>query len=154
MSGIGAHRGMDPNVGWSLNNLSFSFCSTFVPAFLLDGSNSGSKLLKVGWWPYPSTADHVYLLEVVALGYISLVLGISANFITIESWETHIPGLLDFLEVPPISTPAVAYFHSPGFLALSPPIPDPAPRFFLSPAPLPPRYLFSLCLQWLSSSFF
>ena len=49
MSGIGAHHGMEPNLGWSLNNLIFSLRSTFVPAFLLDGTNSGSELLKVCW---------------------------------------------------------------------------------------------------------
>jgi hypothetical protein len=32
---------------------SFSLCSIFVPIFLLDRTNFGSKVLWVGWCPYP-----------------------------------------------------------------------------------------------------
>jgi hypothetical protein len=110
ISGIGAHDGIDPSLGWSLNNISFSSCSTIVPAFLLDKTNSVSKLLKVVWANYPSKEDNVYLLEMVALGSISLVLGISAKVTTIESWESHIRGLLDFLEVPPNFHPSSSIF--------------------------------------------
>jgi hypothetical protein len=39
---------MDPKLGQSLDDLSFSLCYSFVPVFLLDMNNSGSKLWKVG----------------------------------------------------------------------------------------------------------
>jgi hypothetical protein len=48
---VPAH-GMDPKLGWSLEGLSFSLCSIFVSAFLLDMNNSGSKFLKVGWYKF------------------------------------------------------------------------------------------------------
>jgi hypothetical protein len=52
----------------------------------------------MGEWPIPSTGDHAYLLDVVSSGFISPLLGILANVIPIGS---HIPGLWDFLVVPP-----------------------------------------------------
>jgi len=40
-------------VGWSLDGLSFSLCSSFVPAFPLDRANSGLKFLKWVVGPIP-----------------------------------------------------------------------------------------------------
>jgi hypothetical protein len=37
----------DPKLGWSLDLLSLSLFSIFVPAVLLDRSNSGSELFTV-----------------------------------------------------------------------------------------------------------
>lgn len=51
VSGYGS-RGMDPKLARSLDGLSFSLCSPFILSFLLDRNNSGSKLLKVVWWPH------------------------------------------------------------------------------------------------------
>jgi hypothetical protein len=48
---------MDPKLGRYLDGLSFSFSSIFVPAFPLDRSNSGSKILKMGEW---LLADSLY----------------------------------------------------------------------------------------------
>jgi hypothetical protein len=79
-------HGIDPNLSHSLGGLSFSLCSIFVPTFPLDRNNSGLKILKMGGWSPASTGDHVYLLEVVSSGSISLLLGISANIIPIKSW--------------------------------------------------------------------
>jgi hypothetical protein len=45
---VTAH-GMDPKLGSSLLSHLFSLCIIFVPAFLLDRNNFGSKILKVGW---------------------------------------------------------------------------------------------------------
>ena len=67
---------MDSKVGRSLNGLSFSFCSIFVPAFSLEWNNSGSKILQMGRWFFASSGDHVYLLEMISLGSIFPLLGI------------------------------------------------------------------------------
>jgi hypothetical protein len=88
--------------------------------------------------PHTSTGGHVYLLEVVSSGYISIILGISANVMPIGFW--------DFLVIPP---PPVFYPYCHLFLfiflalvisLLSLPIPD----LFQSP-PLSHLDL-SLCL--------
>jgi hypothetical protein len=73
-------------MGQSLGGLSFSLCSIFGPAFPLDRNNSGSKILKIRGWFHDSTGGHVYLPEVVCSGSISLLLGILADVISIESW--------------------------------------------------------------------
>jgi hypothetical protein len=44
---------MDPKLNLSLVSLSFKLCSIFVPAFLLDRNNAGSKISKVGLYVYP-----------------------------------------------------------------------------------------------------
>jgi hypothetical protein len=58
----------------------------YYPAFLLNSNNSGSKILKIGERSNPSTGGLAYLLEVVSSGSISLLLGILAKVIHIESW--------------------------------------------------------------------
>lgn len=50
---------MGPKVGWSLDDLSFSLCSMFLPAFPLNKNNYGSKNLKMGGY-------HLYLQEVLS----------------------------------------------------------------------------------------
>jgi hypothetical protein len=50
VSGFGAH-GIYLKLVWSLNGLSVSLCSIFVPIFPLDRNNSGLKVFKVGTWP-------------------------------------------------------------------------------------------------------
>ena len=44
---------MDSKLGWSLDSLSFSLCSIFVAAFLLDRNNSGLKFLRWVGGPIP-----------------------------------------------------------------------------------------------------
>ena len=77
---------MDSKLDWSLDGHSFSLCSTFVPSFLLDKNNSGSEILKVDGWLHLFPGGPVFLLEVVSLGSLSPLLGISAKVILIESW--------------------------------------------------------------------
>jgi hypothetical protein len=45
---------MDPNLGWSMDLLSLSLFSIFVPAVLLDKKKSESEILAVGWQPHTS----------------------------------------------------------------------------------------------------
>jgi hypothetical protein len=78
---------MDPKLGLPLDCLSFSLYSIFVPTYLLDRKNSGTKILKMSGWSHFSIEGHVYLLEMVSSGSISRVLGILAKIIPIESWE-------------------------------------------------------------------
>ena len=75
----------------SLDDLSFSLCSIFVPAFPLDRNNSGSKILKMGGWPHASSGNHVYLLEVIRSGSIPQLLGILAKVIPTLFSELLIP---------------------------------------------------------------
>jgi hypothetical protein len=75
---------MDTKLGRSLDGLSFSLCSIFASAFLLDRNNSGSKFLKKSEWPHLSTGVPVHLLEVVSSGSISPLLGILAKVIPID----------------------------------------------------------------------
>ena len=78
---------MDPKLGQSLDGLSFSLCSIFVPSFPLGRNNFESKNLKMDRWSHASTGGHVYHLEVVSSGSISLLLGILINVIPTEFWE-------------------------------------------------------------------
>ena len=70
--------------GWACHWMAFPLLSGFiffVPEFLLVRNNSGSKNLKMRWWPIP-------VLEVVSSGSISPLLGISAKVACTESWES------------------------------------------------------------------
>jgi hypothetical protein len=64
MSGLVPAHGIDPKLGQSLDCLSFNFTH-----------------------PYTGGGGHVYLLEVVSSGFISLLLGTVAKVIPTESWE-------------------------------------------------------------------
>ena len=59
----------------------------FVLAFLFDKRKFGLIFFKVGGWPHSSTGGHVYLLDVVSTGSISLLLGILTNVLLVGSWE-------------------------------------------------------------------
>jgi hypothetical protein len=118
---------MDPKLGRSLDELPFSLCSIFVPAFPLDRNNSRSKM---GGSPYFFTGSPVYLLEVVFSVSISPLLGVLAKVIPIKSWEpltSQVSGIFRGSPCPPnpwsyifllILLPLWAPF-------LSPPMPDP-----------------------------
>jgi hypothetical protein len=67
-------HGMDSKSDQSLVGHSFNLCSIFVPAFLLDRSNFGSKMLKMGWCPHPSTGG-CYLTTEVGLFRLHLPTG-------------------------------------------------------------------------------
>jgi hypothetical protein len=68
---------MDPKLSRSLGGLSLSLCFIFASAFHVDRNNSELKFLKMCGWPPASTGGH--LLEVLSSGFISPLLGISAN---------------------------------------------------------------------------
>ena len=129
--------GMDPKLDWSLNGLSFSLCSIFVPAFLLDRNNSRSEILKVGWWAYASIGGSVcWSLQIPS----SHCWKFQLRSPPLYPGSSHIPGLWDFLEILPWFLEAV-YFHSfsclLGFSPVSPPyqILPPSPT---SPSSIPP----------------
>ena len=98
---------------------SFSLCSIFVPAFLLDRTNLESKVLYMGWHSHSSTGDPAWRLESYGFRfYIPTVEHFSSCH-----WHWHlgtslILGLWDFLgDIPnPHSSQspnaAAAYFHS------------------------------------------
>jgi hypothetical protein len=46
-------------------------------------------MFEMGVWPHFSTGGYSYLLEMVTIGYNSPLFGISANVITVGSWEMH-----------------------------------------------------------------
>jgi hypothetical protein len=79
--------GMDPKVGAFLDDLSFSLCFNFSPCISIRQKQFWFKDFGMGGWPYPSSGGSAYLLEVVSSGSISLLLGILANVIPVESWE-------------------------------------------------------------------
>jgi hypothetical protein len=70
---------MDPKLDLSLNSLSFNLISLSVPALLLDRKNSGSEILAVGWYPYPSIWGPFYFWGEVSLISLFPVLGILAK---------------------------------------------------------------------------
>ena len=45
------------------------------------------NIFEVGGWPYPSTGDCAYPLDMVSTGSVSTLLGILANVLPIRSWE-------------------------------------------------------------------
>ena len=69
---------MDPKLGWSLDDLSFSCYSIFIPAVVLDRNNSGSEIL---------TALEALsnLLEVDSSNSLSQILSILAKVSPIDS---------------------------------------------------------------------
>jgi hypothetical protein len=60
----------DLQVGQSGIGPSFSLCSIFffVPVLPLDRNIFRVKSFEMDEWPYPSTRDHAYLLEMVLTG--------------------------------------------------------------------------------------
>jgi hypothetical protein len=107
---------------WSLLQTLFIF---FVPVFPLDKKISGLNKFEMHGWPHPSTGDLAHLLEVVSIGCISSLLGISDKVMDIGSWE-----LLASLE-----SGTFYWLHpvpQPPLLHISIQFPDP---LFFSPAP-------------------
>ena len=111
---------MGPKLSQSLDALSFSLCSIFIPVLPLDINNFVSRILKMGGWPHASNGDHVYLLDMVSLGSISPLVGLLAKVILIGT--SHIPGVWDFLEVPLSPHPTLLHIsiHSAGLLGFFP----------------------------------
>lgn len=122
---------MDPKVVWSLFDLSISLCSIFAPVFLLDGKNSGFKMLKCKCGPIPQIGSMFiywrWSLQGISLCYWAfqvmsspLVLGSpvicdvqvappSAPQSQLLHISINAPGLLDF---------SLVSFHTWSFLPL------------------------------------
>lgn len=134
---------MNPNLGRSMDGLSFCLVSIFVPSFPLGRNNSESRILKVSAWPHVSTVGHVYIQEVVSSGSISPLLDTLAKVIPIF-WDPHLHWeTLKFqvsrvlYRVLPPSSPSTFIFPF-IFLALwgsllSPPISNPSPFHLFFP---------------------
>jgi hypothetical protein len=79
---------MDPKLGSSMGDLSFKFCSFFVPVFLLDRNHSGFKKIEgrlvapsLPWGPGLLNKGEFFRI------HSSLFFNISVNVILTESWE-------------------------------------------------------------------
>ena len=79
---------MDPQVGQCPDGPSFNLCSIFCHCLSFGQEHFWVKNFEIGGWPPPSTGDHAYLLEVVSIGSISSLLGISANVIPVGYEES------------------------------------------------------------------
>jgi hypothetical protein len=113
---------MGRTVEWSLDSLSGSFCSIFVPAFPLDRDNSGLKISDVWvapslhWGPCLSTGGGLFRFYLPSFGYFGkchphCILGASC-----------MPVVWDFLVIPQLLHPSllIISIHSPGPLDLFP----------------------------------
>jgi hypothetical protein len=110
VSDLGASPWAGSQVGLSLNRISLSLFSIFVPAVLLDRNNSGSEFLTVGWQLHPSAWCPVFLVEIDCTSSLSALLGISSFWVL---RVFNLPGLWYILEGHPHIPPTkVAYFHS------------------------------------------
>jgi len=86
---------------------------------LIDTDNS--DLIRDGWVVPSLHCGHIYLLQVVSSGSISLFLLMLANVNTVESREP-VASLVSgtFYRIPPSSNVPSLYTHSPGPLCFSP----------------------------------
>ena len=141
-------HGMGFKLDQLLVGLSFGLCS--IPAFLLDRTNFGWKVLWVGYHPYPSTGSSAWLQEVASSGSMSLLR--QAKLFSIDSWELSQSRSLglpndSLLPTTPGSCrfPFILLAHWISLLSL--PTLDPASLFPTSLPQLPPRqFPSSLCL--------
>jgi hypothetical protein len=113
---VSAH-GMDPKLGRSLNSLSFSLCSIFVPTFSLERNNSGPKIFVMGLFRF-------HILTVWHFSYCHPHCVLAAS----------LPHIWDFLMVPPVLHPTLLhiYIHSSGPLGFSP-VSNTSPNLILPP---------------------
>jgi len=128
---------MDPQVGQFLDGLSFSFCSTLIPAFRLDRRNSGLNFEK-GWG-----GSNPQLVAIPNLWIWSLLLSpFGWAFQLMSSQLCPESRLLSWHQGLSVGYPQfpTSHCYTPVFnlltLCISPPSPlrlDPAP-FFFSPS--------------------
>jgi hypothetical protein len=71
VSGLMSADRMDPQVGQSPHDTSFSLCSIFCPCSSFGQEHFWVKIFEIDGCPHPLTRDHDYLLEVVSTGSIS-----------------------------------------------------------------------------------
>jgi hypothetical protein len=81
LSGDGTH----PEVGQSLDGLSFSFCSALCPCISFWQEEFWTNIFELGVWPHPSTWGCAYPLDMISTDSISRVLGILANVFPVGS---------------------------------------------------------------------
>ena len=82
----------------------------FCPCISFRQEQFWVKEFEMGGWFYPSTRDHVYLLDMVFSCSISQVLDVLAN--VIPKWvlgASHNPGIWDFLVVSPVPYPCYTF---------------------------------------------
>jgi hypothetical protein len=80
-------HGRGLKLGLLLVAYSFSVWSIFVPAFLLDSTNFGSKVLWVSWCHYCFTVGPAWIQEMASSGSMSQLLDILAKVTRNYSWE-------------------------------------------------------------------
>jgi hypothetical protein len=122
---------MDPKLGQSLDGLCFSLCSIFCPCVSFRQKLFWVEDFEVCEWPYPSTWGHIYLVEKVSSGSISLRVDILANVSLMSPGSLSHPWHLGLS-----SSSLILHPHYYTFLfillslwtsLLSLPIPDPSP---------------------------
>ena len=101
---------MDLKLYQSLDLLSLSLFSIFVPAIVLDRNNFGSEILGVGWYPSHSTWNSFYLLEVGCSSSLFPLLAFVTPPLGPESLSPPMT-LVFFREFPCLSPPEAIYFH-------------------------------------------
>ena len=117
----------------SLDGLSFSLCSIFVPAFPLDRNNSGLKFLR--WVGVPISQlgampiNWIWSLQV--LSPLCFVFQLLSSLLGPRN--LFFPDIREFLVASPSSpSPTAKHLHSifrPLYFSPSLPTPDPAPLF-------------------------
>jgi hypothetical protein len=137
---------MDPQVGQSLDGLSFSLCSTFCPVISFRQEQFWVKILKMGWWPHPSTRGHAlttgYGLDWFSLPFVGVFQLTSSTWgpwSLFLSWHLGLSGCYPQFPTPHYYIPLfnfLTFCTSP----LSPPKPDSFP-LLPSPSSLPPKFL-------------
>jgi hypothetical protein len=106
-------------VGQSLDGLFFNSTPLFVPAFPLDRRNSGLLFLR----PHPLILGCAYPLDTIFTGFISPLLHISANVLSVGSWSLLGPWHLE-LSSGYAQLPLITHCYTPFkslTLCISPP---------------------------------
>ena len=100
---------MDPQVGQSLDGLSFSLFFTLCHCISFRQEQFWVNIFEMGVWPHSSTGNHAYPLDMVSTGSISRLLDILANALPVGSWEPFVSLVSGtFLWLPAVSTSATA----------------------------------------------
>jgi len=100
---------MDPQVGQSLDVLSFSLCSTLCPCNSFRREQFWVKILRSGSIPQPGSVPNLWILF---SGFLSPLLGISANVIPVGSWESLVFLSSGIFPIPHCYTPLFNFLYS------------------------------------------
>ena len=136
-------HGISIKLGQLLWGHFLSLCCIFVPAFLVNRTNFGSKVLWVGWHPYHSTLGTAWLQKVTISESISPFLGISAKAPPHHRFLGSLTHPRSLTSSPYGTHPCqlMISIHSPYPLALFPVSPKKwfTILTFPSPSPFPPN---------------